>query len=180
MSVVDPSRLRLPAAALAGLFVVSACLSDPAPSEAPTDAPRATEVAQLDEGETPAPTATPEPTPEPTIRPTNDDTLVVIAPEYPTRLVPGDNLNATEALLVDVLYDPLYRLDKDMQPVPELARTLPDIRKTKDDEYEWSIPIKADAKFHSGEKLKASDVTFSLRMACLLYTSDAADDSALV
>lgn len=166
MSPVDPSRLRLPVAALAGMFVVGACLSDPAgPTPSPTAEPQPTEAAQAVEGETPEPVVTPEPIAVETIRPTDDDTLVVIAPEHPTRLVPGDNLNATEALLVDVLYDPLYRLDKDMQPVPELARSLPEIRKTKDDEYEWSIPIKADAKFHSGEKLKASDVTFSLRMA---------------
>jgi ABC-type transport system substrate-binding protein len=168
MSPVDPSRLRLPAAALAGLFIFSACLSDPAPStEEPTAIPQATESAQLGEGATPPATATPVPTPEPTIRPTNDDTLVVIAPEHPTRLVPGDNLNVTERLLVDVLYDPLYRLDKDLLPVPELAKSLPEIKK-KGSQYEWSIPIKADARFHSGEKLRASDVAFSLRMAASL------------
>ncbi len=168
MPPVNPSRLKLPAAALAGLFVVSACLTDPAtppPEETATAGP--TEVAaSTEEGgeETTEPTATPAPTPAPTIRPTTDDRLVVIAPEHPTRLLPGDNLNATEQLLVDVLYDPLYRLDKDMRPVPELAKDFPQIKKT-DDGYEWTIPIKIDARFHSGQKLKASDVLFSLRMA---------------
>ncbi|MEX1297331.1 MAG: ABC transporter substrate-binding protein [Candidatus Limnocylindrales bacterium] len=165
MPGVDPRRWRLAAAALAGLFVVGACLADPAnPTAEPSALPEATELAQVVEGETPLPSPTPPATPAETIRPTNDDTLVVIAPEHPTRLVPGDNLNATERLLVDVLYDPLYRLDKEMRPVPELARSLPEVKK-KGDGYEWSIPIKADARFHSGEKLKASDVTFSLRMA---------------
>ena len=172
------SRLKLPAAALAGLFVASACLSDPAaPTPEPTATPGPTEVAASTEGPaeateateatgeaTPAPTDAPEPTPAPTIRPTTDKTLVVIAPEHPTRLLPGDNLNAAEQLLVDVLYDPLYRLDKDMQPVPELAKDFPEIKKT-DAGYEWTIPIKIDARFHSGQKLKASDVLFSLRMA---------------
>ena len=163
MSPVSLSRLKLPAAALAGLFVAGACLSDPAPAtEAPTATPGASETATalVEVEDTPAPTVAPVATP----RPTTDDTLVVIAPAHPTRLLPGDNLNATEELLVDVLYDPLYRLDKDMRPVPELAKDFPTIKKS-DKGYEWSIPIKADAKFHSGQKLKASDVLFSLRMA---------------
>jgi ABC-type transport system substrate-binding protein len=87
---------------------------------------------------------------------------VVIAPQHPTRLLPGDNLNPTEELLVDVLYDPLYRLDQQMRPVPELAKDLPTI---KQGGTILEIPIKADARFHSGEKLKADDVRFSLNMA---------------
>jgi ABC-type transport system substrate-binding protein len=155
------ARTRLPALALAGLFVAGACLSDPvAPSAQPTVTAGPTEVASTVEAATPAAIETP----MPTLRPTTDDALVVLAPEHPTRLVPGDNLNATEKLLVDVLYDPLYRLDKDMRPVPELAKDMPEVKKT-DRGYEWSIPIKSDAKFHSGAKLTAGDVLFSLRMA---------------
>ena len=168
MSYLTLSRLKVPAAALAGLFVASACLSDPAPTVEPTATAGATEVASAVEQGTatfaPTPTPTPAPAPAATLRQTTDDTLVVLAPAHPTRLLPGDNLNATEQLLVDVLYDPLYRLDKDMRPVPELAKDLPEVKKT-DNGYEWSIPIKVDAKFHSGQKLKASDVLFSLRMA---------------
>ena len=162
MPPVILSRLRLPAVALAGLFVAGACLSDPAATPEPTATPDTTQAATTVEVDTPAPTPTPKPAATP--RPTTDDTLVVIAPAHPTRLLPGDNLNATEALLVDVLYDPLYRLDKDMRPVPELAKDFPQIEQTEKG-YEWSIPIKVDAKFHSGQKLKASDVLFSLRMA---------------
>ena len=143
--------LRLPALAVTVALVAGACLSDPAPTPSPTP----------DVVETPAPTATPEPTPTPRSR-DDDDTLVAIAPESPTRLLPGDNLNAAEALLVDVLYDPLYRLDQQMQPVPELAKELPKIKKGG---TELVIPVKTDARFHSGEKLKASDVKFSLNMA---------------
>ncbi len=143
-------RLRLPALALAGLFVAGACLSDPTPTGSPSLLPTSDPVA----------TTTPEPTPTPQAR--SAGTLVVMAPEHPTRLLPGDNLNATEALLVDVLYDPLYRLDERMQPVPELAKGLPEISK---DGLTWKITIKQDAFFHSGEKVKADDVMYSLRMA---------------
>ncbi len=110
----------------------------------------------------PPPTTGPTPSPTPEPRARTDDTLVVMAPDYPARLLPSDNLNATERLLVDVLYDPLYRLDAQQRPVPELAKELPQI---SDDGLTWKIPIKADARFHSGAKLKADDVTFSLRMA---------------
>ena len=36
---------------------------------------------------------------------------MVVAPEHPTRLLPPAT-NVTERLLVDLLYDPLYRLDE--------------------------------------------------------------------
>jgi ABC-type transport system substrate-binding protein len=85
-----------------------------------------------------------------------------MAPEHPTRLLPGDNLNPTESLLVDVLYDPLYRLNENMEPVPEVAKELPTVTKGG---LVWTIPIKVDARFHSGKKLKADDVRFSLNMA---------------
>jgi ABC-type transport system substrate-binding protein len=140
--------LRLPALALAGMFVVSACLGGEAPSPSPEPTPSA------------VPTVAP--TPSPTPRARSRQSLVVMAPEHPTRLLPGDHLNATEKLLIDVLYDSLYRLDENMQPVPELAKTLPEISK---DGLTLTIPIKSDARFHSGVKLRADDVTFSLRMA---------------
>jgi peptide/nickel transport system substrate-binding protein len=87
--------------------------------------------------------------------------MVVMAPDHPTRLLPPAT-NATERLLVDLLYDPLYRLDETLQPVPELARELPQVSK---DGLTWTVAIRADARFHDGEKVKADDVAFSLRMA---------------
>ena len=80
-----------------------------------------------------------------------------MAPEHPTRLLPPAT-NATERLLIDLLYDPLYRLDERMQPVPELARALPEV---SEDGLTWTIPIKADARFHDGTKVTTEDVLFS-------------------
>jgi ABC-type transport system substrate-binding protein len=84
-----------------------------------------------------------------------------MAPEHPTRLLPPAT-NAAERLLIDLLYDPLYRLDESMQPIPELARELPEV---SDDGLTWTIPIKADARFHDGTKVTTEDVLFTLRMA---------------
>ncbi len=99
MPRLSPARLKLPAVALAGLFVVTACLSDPAPAEEPTATPGATPGATLEAALEATPGATepaiaveqdtPAPTPVATPRQTTDDTLVVIAPAHPTRLLPG-------------------------------------------------------------------------------------------
>lgn len=89
-------------------------------------------------------------------------TLIVEAPEHPRRLLPGDDPNATERLLVDLLYDPLYRLDEAARPVPELARALPDVSR---DGLTWRVPIRGDARFHDGSRVTPDDVVFSLQLA---------------
>jgi ABC-type transport system substrate-binding protein len=103
------------------------------------------------------------PTPPATQKPVarSRQTMVVMAADPPTRLLPPAT-NPTEDLLTDLLYDPLYRLDDAFQPVPELARDLPEVSK---DGLTWRIPIKADARFHNGQKVTPEDVMFSLRMA---------------
>jgi ABC-type transport system substrate-binding protein len=88
--------------------------------------------------------------------------MVVVAPDHPMRLLPANDMNATERLLVDLLYDPLYRLDEAMQPVPELARDLPEVSR---DGLTWRIPVRADARFHDGSRVTPEDVVFSLRLA---------------
>ena len=134
---------------LTALLIVNACVggAEPSPLLVPT----------------PGPTPTPSPSPSATPGRGGRETqmLVAMAPEHATRLLPPAT-NATERLLIDVLYDPLYRLDEAMQPVPELARTLPEVSQ---DGLTWTIPIKADARFHDGSKVNAEDVLFSLRMA---------------
>ena len=143
------SRLSLMWLAVAGAFIVTACLGSEGPTPTPT--PRPTAV--------PTPSPTPSPTPGPQAR--QRQVMVVMAPEPPMRLLPPA-ANATERLLVDLLYDPLYRLDQNQQAVPELARTLPTVL---DDGVTWEVPIRADARFHDGLAITAEDVMFSLRLA---------------
>jgi ABC-type transport system substrate-binding protein len=71
-------------------------------------------------------------------------------------------MNPTERLLVDLLYDPLYRLDEAARPVPELARDLPSVSR---DGLTWRVPIRGDARFHDGSKVSPDDVVYSLRLA---------------
>lgn len=181
--------LSLPALALAIVLVVGGCLGtgEAAPATSPIEA--STPIAEPSAGTAPgasaapstettaepsletttAPSAeptgastavrSPRPSPEPVAR--DPDTLVVVAPQHPMHLLPPA-LNATEELLLDLLYDPLFRLDEQLRPVPELARALPDISK---DGKTWKIPIRANARFHDGTKVTPTDVLFSLRLA---------------
>jgi ABC-type transport system substrate-binding protein len=109
----------------------------------------------------PSPTSTVAPTPGPSAEARTDGTLVVMAPDPVTRLLPPAG-NPSEALLVDLLYDPLYRLDEQLQPVPVIASALPDV---SDDGLTWRIPIRDGARFHTGQTIRPADVAFSLRLA---------------
>ena len=109
----------------------------------------------------PTETAQATPTPRPSRRPREAQTMVVVAPEHVTRLLPPA-ANATERLLIDLLYDTLYRLDEDLEAVPALARDLPSVSK---DGRTWTIPIRTGGRFHDGQKVTPDDVIFSLKMA---------------
>ncbi len=84
--------------------------------------------------------------------------MVVEVPADPSALLPpaGDD---TTALLVDLLYDPLYRLDAHLEPQPALAAGLPtvDAQGTT-----WTIGLRPGARFADGSTISASDVAFSL------------------
>jgi ABC-type transport system substrate-binding protein len=156
--------------ALAAVLCLSACIGEaPQPSSSPVTTaapdPSAVPILTEDPVTTVTPVVTPSVAPSASATPPRGDrtpeAMVVMAPEHPTRLLPPAT-NATERLLIDLLYDPLYRLDETMQPVPELARDLPLV---SEDGLTWRVPIKGDARFHDGSKVTTEDVLFSLRMA---------------
>ena len=132
---------RLVALALSAPLILSGCLSltDPAPS----------------------PTTIAVPSADPSAEARQDGTLVVMAPDPVTRLLPPAS-NPTEALLIDLLYDPLYRLDEHLRPVPVVASALPEVTGNG---LTWRIPIREGARFHNGQTIRPADVAFSLRLA---------------
>jgi ABC-type transport system substrate-binding protein len=92
----------------------------------------------------------------------DDGTLVAVAREAPTRLLPPA-ANDAETLLVDLLYDPLYRLDPTLRPQPALAAGLP---VASEGGRTWTITLAGPALFfQDGRRLTANDVAFSLRLA---------------
>jgi len=85
----------------------------------------------------------------------------VVAPQPPTRLLPPAT-NAAERLIVDLLYEPLYRLDEDYRAVPALAKELPEI---SDDGLKWKIVLRVNSRFHDGLTVDPEDVKFTLELA---------------
>lgn len=104
--------------------------------------------------------ATPRATPAGTVAPRDPSQLVVEVPEDPQSFLPPATDETTQ-LLMDLIYDPLYRLDEHLEPQPELASALPQVSA---DGLAWSVPLRTGA-FSDGSPVTASDVVFSLRLA---------------
>ncbi len=68
----------------------------------------------------------------------------------------------TTELVGDLLYDPLYRLDRTLSPVPSAAVALP---RVSADGLTWSIDLRPGAKFHDGSAVSADDAALSLQLA---------------
>jgi ABC-type transport system substrate-binding protein len=92
--------------------------------------------------------------------PRDPNELVVAVPADPQGFLPiaGDD---TTQLLTDLLYDPLYRLDEDSRPQPDLAADYPSV---SSDGLTWTIRQR-NAKFADGTAITAADSAFSLSVA---------------
>lgn len=86
---------------------------------------------------------------------------MVAVPADPEGFIPGPADDAT-ALLTDLLYDPLYRLDTALLPRPALASALPEV---SSDGLTWTVPVRTGGSSHAGSPLTAADAAFTLRLA---------------
>lgn len=85
---------------------------------------------------------------------------MVAVPEDPQGFLPPATDQTTQ-LLVDLLYDPLYRLDDHLRPQPDLAADLPQV---SGDGLTWTVALRS-ADFADGIPVAAADVAFSLQLA---------------
>ena len=98
----------------------------------------------------------------PSAPPRDPDSLIVAVATYPTQLLPPATDEAS-ALLLDLLYDPLYRLDEQLVPQPRLAADLPTV---SEDGLTWTIDLApGDLRFTNGDPVTAADVVTTLRIA---------------
>ena len=98
----------------------------------------------------------------PSLPPRDPDALIVAVASYPGQLLPPANDEASD-LLLNLLYDPLYRLDERLVPHPQLAAALPTVSK---DGLTWTIDLApGDLRFTNGDPLTAADVVASLKLA---------------
>jgi ABC-type transport system substrate-binding protein len=101
------------------------------------------------------------PTQAPTAPPRDAHELIVAVPGDPAGFLPPAD-DDTTALLVDLLYDPLYRLDEHLEPQPVLASGLPSVDATG---TTWTIGLRDGVRFQDNTIVAASDVAFSLELA---------------
>ncbi len=114
------------------------------------------------------------PTQAPTAPPRDARELIVAVPGDPAGFLPPAD-DDTTALLVDLLYDPLYRLDEHLVPQPTLASALPTVDAGG---TAWTIALREGVRFQDNSILAASDVAFSLELAAspaCPYGSDLCD-----
>lgn len=93
--------------------------------------------------------------------PRQPNQLIVAVPQDPEGFLPPGTDETTE-LLGDLLYDPLFRLDQSLTPVPSAAAALPQVSA---DGLSWSIDLRPAARFHDGSRVTAADAVLSLQMA---------------
>ncbi len=139
---------------LAGLLVVGSIVTGCLSLDEPSPAPSTSVLPSIA-----LPTSTPV---RPSPPPRDADSLIVAVPGYPGQLLPPATDEAS-ALLLNLLYDPLYRLDEQLVAHPRLAADLPTV---SDDGLTWTIDLApADLRFTNGDPVTAADVVATLRIA---------------
>ena len=82
------------------------------------------------------------------------------SPRIPAQLLPPATDEASD-LLLNLLYDPLYRLDERLVPHPRLAAALPTV---SEDGLTWTIELApGDLRFTDGDPVTAADVVTTLQ-----------------
>ena len=125
-------------------LVVSACAS---PTATPTSPPAASP--------TPPPTETPVPSPTPTAAPKSPLAVLIDNDEGP--ITPANFNTFIGGWMIGWVYDPLYMMSPDLEPIPALATSAT----PSEDGLTWTITLRDDVKWHDGEPFTSKDVIFS-------------------
>ena len=95
----------------------------------------------------------------------NKDSLNVVTYAEPVGYFPlSVNYSADktrDGIVFQQIYDTLFRLDADGNPMPWLATDY----EVSDDGLEWTFTLRDDVYFHNGDKMTAEDVVFSWETA---------------
>ncbi len=93
------------------------------------------------------------------------DSLTVVTYAEPVGYFP-QNVNYSadktrDGIVFQQIYDTLFRLDEDGNPMPWLATDY----EVSEDGLEWTFTLRDDVYFHNGDKMTAEDVVFSWETA---------------
>lgn len=75
---------------------------------------------------------------------------------------PANTVDSNSNVALNNIYEGLYRLDDNNQPLPAGAESLPEI---SDDGLEYTIKLRKDTKWSNGEPVTADDYVFAWRRA---------------
>ncbi|HEY6879654.1 MAG TPA: ABC transporter substrate-binding protein [Polyangiales bacterium] len=92
-------------------------------------------------------------------RPQRGGTLMLWEEARVRMLDPHVAFDQISGILIDMLYDSLYRYDHELNLVPAVAAALPHI---SEDGRTFTIPIRRGVRFHNGREVDARDVVWSL------------------
>lgn len=123
--------------------------ADAAPDQQQQEEPRA---GPTDEGAQPQPAAAP----------ARRGGELRIARAEPITLDPALTTDATSASYVVEIFGGLVTLDQDLNIVPDLAESLPEIIQNADGTVTYRFVLRRDALFHNGTRVTADDVQWSL------------------
>lgn len=104
------------------------------------------------------------------------DSLVIVTYHAPTPINPLTSLSGISALLADVVFDGLVRIDEDLDARPSLASSW----QSSDNGLRWTFYLRRGVRFHDGVEFTARDVKFTLdeiihSKSIGLYTGGLAD-----
>ncbi len=100
--------------------------------------------------------------PQPAAAPARQGGELRIARAEPITLDPALTTDATSASYVVEIFGGLVTLDQDLNIVPDLAESLPEIIQNADGTVTYRFVLRRDALFHNGTRVTADDVQWSL------------------
>jgi len=94
------------------------------------------------------------------------DTVTVATADETPSINPADSNAVAQSYVNALMFNSLFRLDKNLNPVPDLAESY-DAVEQADGSYLWTFKLKQGVKFHDGTVMNANDVA-----ACLNNTKN--------
>jgi len=86
------------------------------------------------------------------------DSLVIVTYHAPTGVNPLTSVSSISAMLADVVFDPLVKIDENLEVRPALASSW----QVSDDGTRYTFFLRRGVKFHDGVELTAEDVKFTM------------------
>ncbi|HCM88763.1 MULTISPECIES: peptide ABC transporter substrate-binding protein [Vagococcus] len=102
----------------------------------------------------------------------SEDVIKINVTQELNTIDPSFSVDVNSNIVLNNVYEGLYRLDKSNQPIPAGARELPNI---SEDGLTYTIKLNKEAKWSNGKKIVADDYIYALRRS--ISSKDAAQNN---